>query len=1523
MPFNCISHYLLFHLIKIYSSHDEDNENPDNDGEAGFGIDSVSLGNNLPVEENGHDASQRRINLQERLATNPVGAQYNMDALLPRSNVKRHDVGSMTVTCSYCNAKGFSKERKKQKDMSVNLGRLCCNGGTSMFNNFPDLPDDLMNLYTGTDETAKYFQKYVRFFNAGMAMASMQVVNDQTIKKHGPGVFRIANVLYRRIGSITAPQGCTDTKCVQTYFLSPEEQDKHRARRTLSNNGNTGTRNIEADENIFSILRRIVVDECRNSFIHSFYRMEEYLALNNITPENVQLELIDPHDQPFSGIHEGRLNLPQAPEVAILIDPNFHRCQQRTFVCSWRHGVGHVGNQTQFFPVHHSSYTPMAYPLLLPFGTHGWGMQTKTIDGTKSSHLQFLRYHLVCRHLNRNCLHGGKTLFQQWLVDEYERLEYSRLQYIRFNQVKLRSETYNSVLISSRLGNSDIGSDIILPSSVTGTDRWYSKQYKNAMALVRVLGKPTLFVTFTLDIFCNEIKQHLNDCQVPYDRPDLLNRVFHVKYNELIHDIKQKSIFGKCIGFVSSVEFQKRGAPHVHILIWLENFNITAFNIDNIISAEIPPMGTEGSEERRLHDLVIEKMIHGPCGNGYSANLACRRPCGQYGQCNKKFPKNFNPSTLIVDDAYPLYRRRSQQDGGNVGYKFIRGVRRTIDNRWVVPYSPYLLLRFGCHCNVEYCNNLNMVKYLFKYQMKGGDMITINLPNGQGAQDDGQQARDEVKKFVHKRYISATYAHWRIMEYELVKMVPSVIKLKIHEEGEQSVLFEPNANSIQSQLNNASRTMLTEYFAANACPIRGATAVALLYEEFPNYFTWNSTEKLWTKRKRKVLQYGRMDSIHPAKTELYHLRLLLRHRRGVVSFEDLKTVDGEIMGSYQAAAIALGLCQDDQNHIDCMEDAIIWAMPQTLRRLYCTILTQCFPSNPRALLERFKSYLSEDFRRNYAAALNNGSISEDTVDSYSINDLLADIQIQLREFGNQMIDFGLDEPDTMLLCESTHVDLMADEFDIHAETFFQANRSRLTQDQENIFLTITKHIDEETGGLYAIDAPGGSGKTFLCNVILAYARKQNKIAIASALSGIAATLMVNGTTFHRRFGVPIDCSEDSTSSIKPASKEADVIRQACVIFVDEVSMMNNKLLDFLDRCLKTLMDNKEPMGNKLVVLLHDFRQLLPVVRGGSRGDIVHSCAMYAESWQYFRTLKLTKNMRVELLRQANNHDQSSALDAHSRWLLSLGDGTIDYVIPSTNIFEIPAPMACESLETLENRIYGDLAGNYTNPDYLKDRAIMSCTNEVIQQCNQSVVDRLPGTAVICESTHSFVNDDDNLRHDIGCLPSINPSGLPPHVLKLKPGACIILIRNLSLKDGHCNGTRYVILSITRRCILARKLNNNGPDDPTADIFIPRIPMTSKDFDYPVPFVRMQFPVLVAYYLTISRAQGQTFQKAGLYLPRNVFAHGHMYVGLSRCGNPNGLHVYSDQTEFAHLQDKLDKDRLYSKNVVFQEVLHTH
>ena len=176
-----------------------------------------------------------------------------------------------------------------------------------------------------------------------------------------------------------------------------------------------------------------------------------------------------------------------------------------------------------------------------------------------------------------------------------------------------------------------------------------------------------------------------------------MNRVFHAKYTDIVDEVTKGNLFGKCIGYVSSIEFQKRGAPHVHMIIWLENFQVTPHNINNIISAEIPRMGDEGTQQRQLHDLVIDKMIHGPCGVGYNTGLACRTRNNNNPTCSKKFPKSFNPSTIILDDSYPLYRRRAPDDpsgGGHVGYKFVRGRRIRVDNTWVVPYSPYLLLKY-------------------------------------------------------------------------------------------------------------------------------------------------------------------------------------------------------------------------------------------------------------------------------------------------------------------------------------------------------------------------------------------------------------------------------------------------------------------------------------------------------------------------------------------------------------------------------------------------------------------------------------------------------------------------------------------------------------------------------------------------------------------------------------------------------------------------------------------------------------
>lgn len=121
--------------------------------------------------------------------------------------------------------------------------------------------------------------------------------------------------------------------------------------------------------------------------------------------------------------------------------------------------------------------------------------------------------------------------------------------------------------------------------------------------------------------------------------------------------------------------------------------------------------------------------------------------------------------------------------------------------------------------------------------------------------------------------------------------------------------------------------------------------------------------------------------------------------------------------------------------------------------------------------------------------------------------------------------------------------------------------------------------------------------------------------------------------------------------------------------------------------------------------------------------------------------------------------------------------------------------------------------------------------------------------------------------------------------------------------------------MTPRLIKAEKLSGG----PHSEILIPRIPMVSQDSDFPVPFKRLQFPVLLAYYLTLNRAQGQSLDRAGLYLPKSVFSHGHLYVGCSRCGDPDNVFVYADQSEFDNVKEHFTEGKTYTRNVVYPEI----
>ena len=140
--------------------------------------------------------------------------------------------------------------------------------------------------------------------------------------------------------------------------------------------------------------------------------------------------------------------------------------------------------------------------------------------------------------------------------------------------------------------------------------------------------------------------------------------------------------------------------------------------------------------------------------------------------------------TQLGTDSYPLYRRRSPEDGGQVSNITInvRGNRNAqeIDNRWIVPYNKYLLRSLNCHCNVELCMSISSIKYVLKYVHKGCDQATFALRSDQV---------DEVSEYQSAWYISSDKATWRILEFSIHERFPAVQQLAVHLENGQRIYF--------------------------------------------------------------------------------------------------------------------------------------------------------------------------------------------------------------------------------------------------------------------------------------------------------------------------------------------------------------------------------------------------------------------------------------------------------------------------------------------------------------------------------------------------------------------------------------------------------------------------------------------------------------------------------------------------------------------------------------------------------------
>jgi len=365
-----------------------------------------------------------------------------------------------------------------------------------------------------------------------------------------------------------------------------------------------------------------------------------------------------------------------------------------------------------------------------------------------------------------------------------------------------------------------------------------------------------------------------------------------------------------------------------------------AGEIDKIISAEIP----DKLKEPRLFDIVSSLMIHGPCGPQNQQS-----PCMMNGRCTKHFPKKFVDATVIDDEGYPVYRRR---DNG----VYIEKGKSFVDNRNVVPYNKYLLLRYNAHINVEWCNQTRSIKYLFKYVNKGHDRVTVTFYSG-GDQRNQSGCVDEIKLYYDCRYLSACKAAWRIFSFDINYREPSVERLSFHLENEQSVIYADD-DDLEDVINNPV-TQCTKFLAWMDANGKYPEARNLTYSQFPGKFVWKSNKHKWFPRKRGF-SVGRINFVPPGCGELFYLRTLLNFVKGPTCFADIKTVDGDIKDSFKEACYARGLLDDDKEFIDGIKEASHWGTGVFLRHLFVTLLVSKQISRPDIVWNNTCEFLSED-----------------------------------------------------------------------------------------------------------------------------------------------------------------------------------------------------------------------------------------------------------------------------------------------------------------------------------------------------------------------------------------------------------------------------------------------------------------------------------------------------------------------------------------------------------------------------------
>ncbi|KAI5711550.1 hypothetical protein M8J75_001284 [Diaphorina citri] len=1149
------------------------------------------------------------------------------------------------------------------------------------------------------------------------------------------------------------------------------------------------------------------------------------------------------------------------------------------------------------------------FPIFYLHGEDCWGYRTQAINRNtppKLLTLQEYAKYRIARRKDISPLHQGQKLFLNWLIHQQIRIEYDRLEFFRLNQEELRLDKYRSkkdfVTRQAKAQNKNVGKMVIMPPSFENTTRHRRKNFHDFMTIMSMFGKPAWFITFTTNPRWSEIIERCEEqnCD-PRFSPDIVNDVFYEKWLSFHSDLTCHQMFGKVKAWFTVFEAQSTLLMHAHNIYIMNDVDIpyTSDQINNLVWAHLPDPETQPELLAKVQKLYIHGPCHLPRGGGMT--WSCR---SNSQKCRFNYPRPYSNTSSICDGKI-TYRRPND---GRVCMKQVGNQMVKLDNRWVVPYNPIMVMRYNCHIDFEVLPNFAVARYLAKYctktaQTEAEHITRKNSQNSKSANFDW----DEIQAYKEMRVLGAPEAHFRLMGHSYTQKSVCVKKLPVHLEGED-VPYDSDEEDASTEVKVS---QLVAYF--NLMKDKPSKK-HLYYVDIVQ--THNFEGGKWIETKRINISIGRMTVETPSShtMERYYLRMLLSNRPGCDSYESVRTIDNVCYNTYKAACLALGIIEHEREVYLCLDEIKTnLSSGHLLRQTFVIILKYAHFEDPRELWSTF----SDDFAEDYF------HLSQNRTEA--IKRSLKSIESMLIHNRSTLSLFNLPNPDTFVHPNDQNSSLQLDPQRLDQHEPYETTEQHLDRiasdiltlqlngEQQSfvnkVFLSLSNNNAEK---LFFLCAAAGTGKTCVINHIAAKCHQVRTPSRSIACTQVSALLIFNGRTSHQTFGFPLDKVCRYTRDLEINEDQRSDLADVKIILWDECSMIYSWQLQLVDRLLRQLKNNDNPFGGIVVILSGDLRQFPPDVKGGNDSEMLAKSFVSSKLYNQFQTETLTKNMRT------GPNEQE-----YEQWILDVGEGRAN--IPYTSDIDIPAHYIIPTFKNLkefvfqkfvdlEQRVSVILTPTQAGADRINREILLMFKSK------DPVIPYLSATSLVHTGRFGKRSQVEDSRY----LESLSCETLPCHRLELKIGVPVLLMRDIDIQLGLCTGTRLIVVQLLKHSILCKIASGQFKDNLH---YIPRIVFQVEQLGLSGTLRRVQYPLTLAFAVPISNIQAHTVDgRCGIYLDRAPFHHGMLYVAVSRVTNGKLLRIC---VEDAHKQgrkfkgvggDASRRRQKYTQNIVHEKIL---